>query len=63
MPDKIYHIYAKDQCIYHSLSEQEFKITWDMINKFLSVSGVLSKSDVTYEELSVLKEAIINSSY
>lgn len=62
--DKIYHIYAKGQCIYHSLSSEQFSETWDMIHKFLSVYGELKKEDITYEELEIpKKEVIVNSSH
>ena len=49
--NKTYSIYVKNKCIYKCLSEEEFKTTWDMIDKFLSVSGVLPKSDISFKEL------------
>lgn len=61
--EKIYHIYAKNNCIYHSLSEEEFKEIWDMINKFISISGCLKKEDLSYEELILSKETVLNSSH
>lgn len=63
MNEKIYHIYAKDKCIYHSLTEEEFRETWDMISKFLHVSGVLEMNDLTYEELHINKEVSLNTSH
>lgn len=48
---KRYHIYAKGQRIYNFLAEKEFRETWDMIHKFLSISGELNANDITYEEL------------
>ena len=63
MTDKIYHIYVKNHCIYHSLSESDFKKIWDMIDKFLSITGSVDKEDVTYEELIISKDLIANSSY
>lgn len=50
---KIYNIYAKERCIYENLSESEFIQIWDMLDKFLMVSGVLSKSEVRYEKITV----------
>ena len=62
--EKIYHIYAKDQCIYHSLSEKKFSEIWDMLHKMVDLLGVnVSKEDLQYEELIVNKEAILNSSH
>ena len=61
--EKIYHVYAKNNCIYHSLSEEEFKEVWDMLNKFVSISGRLDKNDLSYEELVLSKETALNSSH
>jgi len=61
--DKLYHIYAKQQCIYHSLSEKEFKEIWDTINKFVSLTAVIDKDDLSYEEVTVEKDLIQNASY
>ena len=59
MTEKRYHIYAKNQCIYHSLSEQEFENTWEMIQRFLSIhGGNLCKNDVEYEEVLFDKNAV-----
>ena len=37
MSEKIYHIYAKGECIYHSLSKSEFDFTWDALSKLVQV--------------------------
>jgi hypothetical protein len=51
MTEKLYHIYIKTDCIYHSLNEEEFQKTWDMIQKFLSIyHSRINKDDVQYEE-------------
>lgn len=64
MTEKVYHIYAKDQCIYHSLSEEKFSETWDMLHRMVDLLGRnVSKEDLTYEELLVNKEVISNSSH
>ena len=65
MSEKVYHIYAKDQCIYHSLSEEKFSETWDMLHRMVELLGnnEIEKKDLTYEELYVNKELILNSSH
>ena len=64
MTEKIYHIYAKDQCIYHSLSEEKFSDTWDMLHKMIEFLGRnISREDLSYEELYVSKEIVLNSSH
>ena len=64
MTEKVYHIYAKDQCIYHSLSEEKFSETWEMLHRMIELLGKnVSKEDLSYEELYVNKELILNSSH
>jgi hypothetical protein len=49
---KIYHIYAKNQCIYHSLSEKKFTEIWEMLHHMVELLDVnISKKDLTYEEI------------
>ena len=58
--EKIYHIYLKDQCILHSLKEEEFNKTWNVLKNLMCVLG---ESDLSYEELSINNEVVLNSSY
>ena len=61
MSHKLYHIYARGQCIYHSLKEDEFKTTWIALNR---LSDLLSTTkELSYEEVTVNKELILNSSH
>ena len=54
MYSKIYHIYSKDnQCLEAVLTEEEFKEKWDKLNP----------SEYEYEELTVNREAVAESSY
>lgn len=48
---KIYHIYAKGQCLYHSLCEEEFAKTWETLTRLIELIGNFSKNDIDYEEL------------
>ncbi len=64
MTEKVYHIYAKNQCIYHSLSEEKFSEIWDMLHRMVDLLGRnISEGDLSYEELLVNKEVISNSSH
>jgi hypothetical protein len=64
MNETIYHIYAKGQCIYHSLSKEKFEETWEMLHRMVDLIDVrLTKEDFSYEELTINKEAILNSSH
>jgi hypothetical protein len=48
--NKIYHIYVKKECRYHSLSEEEFHTTWNNLQKMTWVSD-LKQEDLEYEEI------------
>lgn len=62
--EKIYHIYAKDRCIYHSLSENKFSETWETIHRLVDLLGMdFKKDDFSYEELSVNKLISLTNTY
>ena len=56
--EKMFHIYAKDRCIFHSLKEDEFRRTWNQLN---SMVGLMKTDyiveDLTYEEVFPLMES------
>ena len=47
-PEKVYHIYAKNRCLYHNLDLEDFKEKWEMLNIMI---GVL-KTDYQTDDLS-----------
>jgi hypothetical protein len=62
--DKVYHIYAKDKCLFHSLKEEEFEPTWNTLKNLVGVMKTdYNIEDLSYEELLVNKEAVLNSSH
>ena len=62
--EKIYHIYAKNRCVYHNLSEEKFSETWEMLHRMIDLLDVdISKEDLQYEMLYVNKFIPLNSSY
>ncbi len=48
---EIYHIYAKDRCLYNCLSESEFKEKWAELKALVG----LMKTDYTEDDLSFTK--------
>jgi hypothetical protein len=58
-----YHIYLKNNCIYHSLSEEDFNNIWSMIGNFVSITGTVNKEDLSYEKVIFSKELSYNSSH
>ena len=64
MIEKVYHIYAKDRCIFHSIKEEEFKVTWKTLNQLVELMHTdYSVEDLSYEGLTVNKEICLNSSH
>ena len=62
--DKIYHIYAKDRCIFHSLKEEEFETTWNALKKLVGIiRSDYNEEDLSFVELPVNKEITQNASY
>lgn len=52
--NKIYHIYAKDKCLYHSLNEEEFNSIWSDLRRMVGIMKTeYSENDLSYEELIV----------
>mgnify|MGYP000240481761 CR=1 FL=1 len=52
MIEKRYNIYAKEKCIYQSLSEDEFNQTWKMIQNFLSIiESDFKREDLSFKEI------------
>lgn len=62
--EKLYHIYAKDKCLYHSLTEDKFKEVWEMIHRMVDLLDAPVRSEeLTYEEVTVNRAISLNSSY
>jgi len=62
--EKIYHIYAKDQCLFHSLNQEEFHKTWKTLNNMIGLMKTdYDVEDLSYEELMINKEISLNSSH
>ena len=50
-PDKVFHIYAKEECIYNNLTEEEFQEKWTELNAMVGLLHTdYAPSDFSYEE-------------
>ena len=50
--ETIYHIYAKDRCLYNCLKEEEFNIKWEQLNAMVGLMHTDYKiEDLTFEKL------------
>ena len=46
--EKVYHIYAKEECLYNNLTEKQFNETWETLKGMVG----LMKTDYELEDLS-----------
>ena len=52
--EKVYHIYAKDECLYKNLTEGQFKKTWITLNGMVGIMKTdYVVEDLSYEEITV----------
>jgi len=63
MTEKVYHIYAKDRCIYHSLKKEEFEIVWESLNNLVEIYTEVGRSDLQYEVVTRNPQLIQEGSY
>jgi len=50
--ETVYHFYAKDQCIMHSVKEEDFKVTWTTLKAMVGLMHTSYKEeDLTYIKL------------
>jgi hypothetical protein len=64
MVEKIYHIYAKKNCLFHSLKEEEFYTTWNTLKTMVGLMKTdYNLEDLSYEELLINKVVIQESSH
>ena len=64
MTEKVYHIYAKERCLFHSVKEEDFHATWSTLKNMVGLMKTdYSIEDLSYEELTISKDTILNSSH
>jgi hypothetical protein len=62
--EKVYHIYAKGKCLYHSLKQEEFEKTWSTLNNMVGLMKTdYDSNDLSYEELVLNKKIALDSSH
>ena len=50
---KVYHIYAKKECLYSNLTEEQFKNTWNSLKGMVGLMQTdYQPEDLSYEECS-----------
>jgi hypothetical protein len=62
--EKVYHIYAKDRCLFHSIKEDDFRTTWETLNNMVGIMKTeYTADDLSYEELVVNRQTALDSSH
>ena len=62
--EKLFHIYAKDRCLFHSIKEEDFNVTWNTLKGMVGLMQTdYTLEDLSYEKVTVNREAQSNSSY
>ena len=52
--EKVYHIYAKEECLYNNLNEEQFNTTWETLKGMVGLMKTdYELEDLSYEEVSV----------
>tara|TARA_B100001996_G_scaffold399_1_gene413 strand:+ start:7015 stop:7227 length:213 start_codon:yes stop_codon:yes gene_type:complete len=50
--ETVYHFYAKDECILHSVKEEDFRITWITLKAMVGLMHTSYKEeDLSYTEV------------
>ena len=50
--DTVYHIYAKDKCLYHNLGKEDFEEKWELLNVMVGILKTdYSENDLSYEKI------------
>ena len=64
MNETMYHIYAKDVCLYSGLDKEEFERTWRDVKGMVGLMKTeYTVEDLSYEELKYSRTATIDSSH
>ena len=62
--EKLFNIYEKDRCLFHSIKEEDFNVTWNTLKGMVGLMQTdYTLEDLSYEEVTVNREAQNNSSY
>jgi len=63
-PEKVYHIYLRDRCVLHSLSEDQFRNNWELLSNLVGVMKTdYSLDDLSYELVDKLPIGSEEASY
>ena len=62
-PTKVYHIYAKEECLYNNLSEKQFNQTWECLKGMVGLMKTdYEEADLSYEVCEVNRISTVDTS-
>ena len=62
--EKVYHIYAKQECLFHSLTKEQFTSTWETLKGMVGLMKTdYELGDLSYEEVVKTPTDMHESSY
>ena len=62
--EKVYHIYAKQECLFHSLTKEQFTNTWETLKGMVGLMKTdYELEDLSYEEVVKTPTDMHESSY
>lgn len=62
--EKVYHIYAKQECLYNNLSESQFNKTWETLKGMVGLMKTeYNQDDLSYEVCEVNRTSAIDTSH
>jgi len=63
-PTKVYHVYAKNECLYNNLSERQFNRVWETLKGMVGLMKTnYELEDLSYEEVEVIRQVNEEHSY
>ncbi len=63
-PTKVYHIYAKKECLYHNLTQRQFNKAWNTLKGMVGLMKTdYTFEDLTYEEVEITQHMSEEHSY
>ena len=58
--DDVYHIYAKDRCLYHNLEKKDFNEKWELLNVMVGIlKTAYTEKDLSYEKIGTISNSNI----
>ena len=63
-PTKVYHVYAKNECLYNNLNEKQFNRVWETLKGMVGLMKTnYELEDLSYEEVEVIRQVNEEHSY